>query len=467
MATLAKKNQAKVAQAAAAASQPRKPQNKTLSSSQMKLTSMDYTSTPEPNKRKHSLVDPASPDQPLTEGKMRQMLIDAITPLNEKMSTMTGKLDDLHKAQDAAQKAAQEASALLQEKVDKLEIENQDIKVQMLSLEKENAVMKQKMVGIESQSRRNNLRFYGLEEKGEDCESLVQDYLMSQGFPYSSDAIERAHRMGPKKTGVTRPIIVRFLRFKDRQAVWEALGYNLFPKSQNIKHVREDFPKEIDENRAILLNVASAALKVVIPATQDQTKVRLIVDRLFINGSSYTIDTLQNLPDNLKLSTLYTPTKNNMLAFFSKHSPLSNFFPCQFHYQGVKYNCVEQYIMEKKARLCGDKETQNAVMKETEPAAQNRLCRNLQNFDRRQWETEAEDMITPALEAKFRQCKKSKDALLASGDKDIFEANARDKFWGVGLPLHSPDIWDRAKHNGNNLLGKCLQKVRQTLRDEE
>jgi len=38
-----------------------------------------------------------------------------------------------------------------------------------------------------------------------------------------------------------------------------------------------------------------------------------------------------------------------------------------------------------------------------------------------------------------------------------------DTIWGVGLGEHHPDITDKSKWRGQNLLGKALMKVRDML----
>ena len=119
--------------------------------------------------------------------------------------------------------------------------------------------------------------------------------------------------------------------------------------------------------------------------------------------------------------------------------------------------------MVKKARLFEDEETAKAVMAESDPVAQKRLGKNIQHFNKSVWENQAKDLIVPALQSKFEQCQVSRNTLLNTNNNDIFEANPRDLFWGVGIALHSNEIWDISKHKGANLLGKCLQIVRNNI----
>ena len=57
---------------------------------------------------------------------------------------------------------------------------------------------------------------------------------------------QRVHRIGKKKAGASRPIIVRFLRFPDRERI--------FRRALEVRDVTEvrvftDLPKEIQERR--------------------------------------------------------------------------------------------------------------------------------------------------------------------------------------------------------------------------
>ena len=57
---------------------------------------------------------------------------------------------------------------------------------------------------------------------------------------------QRAHRIGKKKTGKTRPLIVRVLRFPEREIVFKRASE--MQEETNVK-VYADYPKEISERR--------------------------------------------------------------------------------------------------------------------------------------------------------------------------------------------------------------------------
>ena len=82
---------------------------------------------------------------------------------------------------------------------------------------------------LEAQSRRDNLRFYGSEDKQgetwEESENKVRSYIANDlNIEESSIQIERAHRI-PSKTS-PRPLIVQFSFYEDRDRVLKAYREN-------------------------------------------------------------------------------------------------------------------------------------------------------------------------------------------------------------------------------------------------
>ena len=116
--------------------------------------------------------------------------------------------------------------------------------------------LEQKLLNQERYSRRDNLLFSGIaEERGEtyqDCERKVIQALAHAGLGnLNPRAVVRAHRIGRphiKPVGSPRPILVRFLLFKDRQYTFE----NRSALRQNNIFVNEDFPEEVAKCRQVL-----------------------------------------------------------------------------------------------------------------------------------------------------------------------------------------------------------------------
>ena len=86
--------------------------------------------------------------------------------------------------------------------------------------------MQVKVDDLEGRSRRNNLRICNIpegKENGYDDPSMEKfaDMVIRQslGIELNADAIQRAHRVGPKKPEKKRDIIVYFLRYTDKERI--------------------------------------------------------------------------------------------------------------------------------------------------------------------------------------------------------------------------------------------------------
>ena len=64
--------------------------------------------------------------------------------------------------------------------------------------------------------------------------------------------------------------------------------------------------------------------------------------------------------------------------------------------------------------------------------------------------------------AKFSQMDYCRDFLLSTGGKTLAEANPTDSFFGIGMGLRHPDVWD-VDLWCKTLLGKKLMDVRSSL----
>ena len=168
------------------------------------------------------------------------------------------------------------------------------------------------------------------------------------------------------------------------------------------------------------------------------------------------------LPKNAQPATIYTPMTNDVAAFFTANSPLSNHYPSTFTKDGVTYNCAEQFITCEKARLFNDQNTVHEVMKEKSAVKQKHLGRNIKDFDKQEWEKRAVELVVPGLFEKFRQCKVPREMLLSTGNRDIVEANPFDSFFGGGVALRSDD-WKKKHWKGQNIMGSILKKIRDKL----
>lgn len=199
-----------------------------------------------------------------------------------------------------------------------------DLSNKVDSLEVKLKTSEERCEKLEAQSRRENLRFYGFEEKKdetwEETEETVRQYI---GTDLELDpgriSVERAHRIQAKET--PRPVIVKFSFFKDKENVLKQ--YKLKRKefaareaekeapegatgdSDSIDndpeeslfrkhiHVSEDFPSRVMKCRIDLRPFLRDALK-------SKQTAYLRYDKLIIDKETYMYD---KETENIKLCT--------------------------------------------------------------------------------------------------------------------------------------------------------------------
>ena len=124
---------------------------------------------------------------------------------------------------------------------------------------------------LEDHSRRDNLLFYGFEEESryENCENKIRDLLARKILYGLTDVnvnnidIVRAHRLGQYKAGETRPIIVKFQHYCDKELILKQV-YKGTLNSENGKFVNEDFSTNTTNERKFLreqMKIARSTLK--------------------------------------------------------------------------------------------------------------------------------------------------------------------------------------------------------------
>lgn len=161
--------------------------------------------------------------------------------------------------------------------------------------------------------------------------------------------------------------------------------------------------------------------------------------------------------------------------FFYGHTPdkeyacFSNWYPSEFTKDSQKFANTEQYMMYRKAKLMGDNEMAEKILGEGDPKRVKALGRKVRNWNEELWVAHREEVMYDGCLAKFSEPSnaKLKEELLSTGCKCLVEASPYDKIWGIGMNRTHKDRFDRSKWKGMNLLGKTLNRVRETLQRDE
>ena len=186
-------------------------------------------------------------------------------------------------------------------------------------------------------------------------------------------------------------------------------------------------------------------------------------DKLVLDGKSYSVDTLKDLPEYLQPERVFTPSNKDAVCFFTDMSPLSNHYPSEFVVGSNKYNCMEQFLMFSKAMKFGDTVTANKILREPKPHQQKNLGKKVAGFNKDTWEGSLHTVLIQGLTAKFTQHQYCKDVLKATGTRQIGEAT-KEMPYGIGMNLKHPDLLVSSKWDTKgNIMGKCLMEVRSGL----
>jgi len=129
-----------------------------------------------------------------------------------------------------------------------------------------------------------------------------------------------------------------------------------------------------------------------------------------------------------------------------KYGWMSNFHPAKQVVDGIEYSSNEHYYQSQKAK---DEQVRSWIASAPKPYHAMKAGRALRSNEMRPGWAEAKvGVMLTGLRAKFSQNPELRQALIDTGDAEIFENSPTDKFWGGALP------------NSSNLLGELLMQVR-------
>lgn len=195
----------------------------------------------------------------------------------------------------------------------------------------------------------------------------------------------------------------------------------------------------------------------------DNENVKVKDYALWLNGREILPSELEDLPLKLRPSSLAAPRSKEALAFYTKHSFLSNHFRSTFVVEDMEFHSVEQYLAYRRATLSKKKQFIKRASKATNPAEAKYILNCLSNNNSKKWNNMRGDVLLTALRAKFGQHAPLATYLKDTKDLQLGEAST-NPVWGIGMTLDNKDILNTSKWNQNgNLLGRSLMKVRAEL----
>ena len=157
---------------------------------------------------------------------------------------------------------------------------------------------------------------------------------------------------------------------------------------------------------------------------------------------------------------------NEFTFFWGANKPngeFSQWYKSDFLVDGIKFCCMEQYMMYKKAVCFGDKDMANKILATDDVAEIKAFGRLVANYNESYWNGVRQIVVFEGLTAKFSQNEDLKAKLKATDNSILAECAVKDRIWGIGLSMNNPDRLQIDKWKGQNLLGYALMMVRERL----
>ena len=184
-------------------------------------------------------------------------------------------------------------------------------------------------------------------------------------------------------------------------------------------------------------------------------KVRAIIERVFEGWSStlvvfedYVPREVGDPPESGERSS-----KKDVIQFYSAsgaHGCFSNFSPHPVRLKGKTWPTSEHYFQAQKFAGAPDEEE---IRLAKSPMIAARMGRSRKRPLRKDWESVKDAIMHEVVLAKFTQHDDLRAILLGTGDAEIVEHTANDRYWGDG-----------GDGRGKNMLGQILMRVREELR---
>ena len=373
--------------------------------------------------------------------------------LNTKLNKIMSDFQSWQSRLDDCAKTAYEARQFSKEVRD----QHDDVLNRVITLEEECAKLRRNPQEQEDRERRLNLKLVGVSEVKDETprmtyqaiQTFFEEKLRLQNPEYLR--LEKYRRIGIRRPGKPRTILVRFAWFEDREKVWKSRKQL---KDRDV-WLQEDYSKETEEKRTKLFPYVQQARR-------QQKRAHLKADTIVVDGETYTIDTVDT--SGIKLNPpSHSQSDDSVYAFYGRTHPFSTFCTAPTTIEGKSFSCTEQFLQYKKATQFNDTKAANLILNSSEPTEQKRLGKHIRGFKEERWNELCQQIMYTGTLAKFQQNQQLAQVLRDTGEKNIAEANRHDTYWGTGVNLQQEETLLPNKWSGSNHMGKVLMMVRSHL----
>lgn len=149
----------------------------------------------------------------------------------------------------------------------------------------------------------------------------------------------------------------------------------------------------------------------------------------------------------------------------NEHKEFSNMAEATIQVDGMSFPTVEHYFQWSKAKMFGDAEIQNKILKTTSPKSVKSYGKKVKGFDEEAWNEKKDSVMRTAVKAKLMQHPDILKKLRDTGTRPIAEADPRGKYWGIGTSSETSKAKDPSRWPGQNKMGKILMELRDELKE--
>ncbi|XP_062577804.1 uncharacterized protein LOC134239653 [Saccostrea cucullata] len=266
------------------------------------------------------------------ENKMThfQSITDSISTLNDRVNKFESEVKNVKQTVSSIEASAQSMSDMFENVKSHADQDLKAIRIDTANLDKKlsdditeltngQRELHKSVIDLKSRAMRDNLVFTGIPEyRDENCEEVLQYFLKTKLKIYDEIPLERVHRLGKPDEYRTKPrnIVAKFSFYKDREFVRKRAPLRL--KGSNI-WVNEQFPPEVEEKRRKLYPVMRKAMK-------NNKRVKLVVDKLYIDGEMYEPSDTEEHVDSLNFPTqrMSQSSRNTPWTSGARREPANN-----------------------------------------------------------------------------------------------------------------------------------------------
>ena len=306
----------------------------------------------------------------------------------------------------------------------------------------------------EDELKRCLLLLDGISEQDKRPTEVVKSLLKDLGIEFKDSDIKAAYRLGPLKTGITRPrtIKVQFLSSKTKGDILKNIGkLKTFKKWKGL-HIN-DALTPTEQKQAKDLRCIYAA------GRAQGLDIKLRGNILIIDGVKLTYKDINTLPYGLSMETVKIISVPEGLAFQSHHAYLSNMYVTDIKYEGDIYITAEHLYTTEFVKHHDRLDLIPAIFNAEDGYAAKRVIRNIKMNET--WKDAKYKIMRKIVALKFDQNDSIRDKLL--GTKGLLFEATKDLEFGCGLTLGQAKDISSKDMKGENMLGILLCEYRDEI----